>query len=82
MSKSKVMRCRKEGADAGRMNIVLEREKLEKVDCFKYHGSTISCDGKIEKEDMSSVNEVAKVHGGLNELLKCKMQRMDAMKKL
>ena len=35
---SKVMRCSRDG-NRGRMQVILNREPLEEVDCFKYLGS-------------------------------------------
>ena len=55
---------------------------MEEVECFKYLGSNISANVKIEVEVKSRVNEVAKVQGGLKEMFKCKTLRMDAKRKL
>ena len=81
VNKSKVMRCRR-GVDDSRLNVTLEGEQLEEVDCFKYLGSSISVDGKIEGEVKARVNEVAKVQGGLKEILKSKTLKMDAKRRL
>ncbi|WP_435325971.1 reverse transcriptase domain-containing protein, partial [Klebsiella pneumoniae] len=42
-NKSKVMRCTR-SVDGRRMNIVLNDELLEEVDCFKYLGSHVAVD--------------------------------------
>ena len=81
VSKSKVMRCSRR-VNNSRLNIAWEGENLEEVECFKYLGSNISANGKIEVEVKSRVNEVAKVQGGLKEMFKCKTLRMDAKRKL
>ena len=42
VSKSKVMRCSRYG-NGDRMNVILNGEPLEEVDCFKYLGSQKGC---------------------------------------
>ena len=42
--KSKVMRCSRY-ENGGRLNVRLNDEPLEEVDCFKYLGSEVAADG-------------------------------------
>ena len=44
LSRSKVMRCSTYG-NGDRMNVLLNSEQLEEVDCFKYLGSEVAADG-------------------------------------
>ena len=44
VGKSKVMRCSRCG-NGDRMQVMLNGEPLEKVDCFKYLGSQVAADG-------------------------------------
>ncbi|KAK3869735.1 hypothetical protein Pcinc_024963 [Petrolisthes cinctipes] len=81
VAKSKVRRCRR-GAEDRRMNIMLDGEVLEEVECFKYLGSKVTVDSKIETELKSRVNEVGKVLGGMNRMFGCKSLRMDVKRKL
>ena len=49
VGKSKVMRCSRYG-NQGRMNVILNGEPLEEVDCFKYLGSQVASDGGCERD--------------------------------
>ena len=61
LGKSKVIRCaRMAGA---RLNVKLNGEELEEVDCFKYLGSTISREGGEETEIKARVTAAGKVLG-------------------
>ena len=80
-NKSKVMRCTR-FADGQRMNIVLNGELLEEVDCFKYLGSHVSVDGRIDEEVKFRMNEVGRMLGGMKRVLKCRTLRMDAKRRL
>ena len=53
---SKVMRCSWYG-NRGRMNVILNREPLEEVDCFKYLGSQVAADGGCERDVHGTQNE-------------------------
>ena len=44
VGKSKVMKCSRYG-NVGRIHVILNREPLEEVDCFKYLGSQVAADG-------------------------------------
>ncbi len=48
-SKSKVMKCTRL-VDGQRMNVALNGEVLEEVECFKYLGSHVAVDRGIERE--------------------------------
>ena len=55
VGKSKVMRFSRYG-NGGRMHVILNREPLEEVDCFKYLGSQVSADGGCEREVVHRMN--------------------------
>ena len=44
---SKVMKCSRE-LGGRQLNVVLNGERLEEVDCFRYLGSVISAGGEIQ----------------------------------
>ncbi len=50
--------------DGRRMNVALNGEVLEEVECFKYLGSHVDVNGGIEGEVTFRLNEVGKVCGG------------------
>ena len=81
VGKSKVMKCSRD-ADGGDLDIRLNGEQLEKVDCFKYLGSTVASDGKIEPEVKVRVNEAGKVLGGMRKILKSRSLQMNVKRKL
>lgn len=60
VGKSKVMKCTRR-VDGGMMNVMLNGEILEEVDCFRYLGSKVSVDGSVEAEVKSRINEAGKV---------------------
>ena len=81
VGKSKVMKCSRE-AGGGHLDIRLNGEPLEKVDSFKYLGSVIAADGKVETEVKVRVNEAGRVHGGLRKILKSRSLHMKVKRKL
>ena len=81
VGKSKVMRCSKE-VGGRQLNIVLNGERLEEVDSFKYLGSVISACSDSVKEVKSRVNEVAKVQGGLKVMFNSKSLSMQVKRRL
>ena len=81
VGKSKVMRCTRE-LGGRRLNIGLDGEQLEEVDCFKYLGSSIAANGRVESEVKARVNEVGKVLGGLKQMFGCRSLRMNVKKRL
>ena len=54
--KSKVMRFSRYG-NGGRMNVILNGEPLEEVDCFKYLGSQVAANGGCERDVVHRMNE-------------------------
>ena len=80
-NKSKVMRCTRE-VDGRRMNIALNGELLEEVDCFKYLGSHVAVDGRIKEEVKFRINEAGRVMGGMKKVFKCRSLGMGAKKRL
>ncbi len=58
--KSKVMKCTRL-VDGRRMNVALNGEVLEEVDCFMYLGSHVAVDEGIEGEVKFRINVVGKV---------------------
>ena len=49
------------GVDGRRVNVALNGELLELMECFNYLGSKITVDGEIETEVKSSTKDVGKV---------------------
>ena len=73
-NKNNVMKCSR--VVGGRsMNVALDGELLEEVECFKYLGSKITTDGGIETEVKSRINNVGKVLGGMK-VFSCKAMGM------
>ena len=56
VGKSKVMRCSRYG-NGDRMQVILNGELLEEVDCFQYLGSQVATDGGCEKDVVHRMNE-------------------------
>ena len=56
VGKSKVMRCSRY-LNEDRINVILNGEKLEEVDCFKYLGSQVAADGGCEMDVVHRMNE-------------------------
>ncbi len=80
-SKSKVMKCTRL-VDGQRMNVALNVEVLEEVECFKYLGSHVTVNGGIEGEVKFRMNEVGKVCGGMKRVFKCKSLGMRGKRRL
>ena len=68
IGKSKVMRCSRYG-NGDRMHVILNREPLEEVDCFKYLGSQVAADGGCESDVVHRMNEVYRAWGALKSVL-------------
>ena len=69
VGKSKVMRCiRNEGG--AKLNVMLNGEAHEEVDLFKYLGSVIAANGRVEVDVHHRVNEGVKVLGALEGVMK------------
>ena len=62
--KSKVMRCSRYG-NGDRMHVILNGERLEEVDCFKYLGSQVADDGGCERDVVHRINEGYRAWGGV-----------------
>ena len=56
VGKSKVVRCSRCG-NGDRMHVILNREQLEEVDCFKYLESQVAADGGCERDVVHRMNE-------------------------
>ena len=64
IGKSKVMRCSRYGNE-GRMDVIINGEPLEEVDCFKYLGSQVASDGGCESDVVYRMNEGYRAWGAL-----------------
>ena len=64
VGKSKVMRCSRYG-NGDRMNVVLNGDSLEEVDCFKYLWSQVAADGGCERDVVCRMNEGYRAWGGV-----------------
>ena len=58
------MRCSRYG-NGDRMNVILNGESLEEVDCFKYLGSQVAADGGCERDVVHKMNEGCRAWGEL-----------------
>ncbi len=68
MGKSKVIRCVRD-ADGGRMNVRLNGELLEEVESFKYLGSHVAVNGRVDVEVGNRMKEASKCMGGMKSVL-------------
>ena len=66
--KSKVMRCSRYG-NRDRMQVILNGELLEVVDCFKYPGSQVAADGGCERDVVHRMNEGYRAWGALKSVM-------------
>ena len=64
VGKSKVMRCFRYG-NGDRMNVILNGEPVEEVDCFKYLGSQVAADGGYERDVVHRMNDGYRAWGVL-----------------
>ncbi len=64
VGKSKVMRCAREGG-GDRLDVRLDGEMLEEVESFKYLGSHIAVNGRVNVEVGHRVKEAIKCMGGM-----------------
>ena len=51
------------------MNVILNGEPLEEVDCFKHLGSQVAADGGCERDVVHRMNEGYRVWGSLKSVL-------------
>ena len=63
------MRCSRYG-NGDRMHVILNGERLEEVDCFKYLGSQVAADGGCENDMVHRMNEVYRAWGVLKSVLR------------
>ena len=68
VGKSKVIRCIRN--DGARLNVMLNGEALEEVDQFKYLGSVIAANGRMEADVRHRVNEGCNMLGALKGVMK------------
>ena len=68
VGKSKVMRRFRYG-NVDRMHVILNREPLEEVDCFKYLGSQVAADSGCERDVVHRMNEGYRAWGALKSVL-------------
>ncbi len=80
-SKSKVLKCMRL-VGGRRMNVALNGDVLEEVECFKYLGSRVAVGGGIEGKVKFRMNDVGKVCGGMKRVFKCKSLGMSAKRRL
>ena len=57
------MRCSRYG-NGDRMHVILNGEKLEELDCFKFLGSQVAADGGCERDVVHRMNEGYRAWGG------------------
>ena len=69
IGKSKVMRCTRHG-NGGGLQVNLGGERLEEVESFRYLGSQVAGNGKIEEEVKLRVVEAGKAMGGMKKIWK------------
>ncbi len=70
-SKSKVIKCTRM-VDDRRMNVTLNGKLLMEVECFKYLGSHITNDGRMDREVQFRMTEVGKMCRRMKKVCKCK----------
>ena len=81
VNKSKVMRCTRR-EDGVRLNVMLNGEKMEEVNQFKYLGAIVAANGGVEADVRHRVNEGCKVLGAMNGVIKNRGLRMNVKKVL
>ncbi len=80
-SNSKVTKCTRL-VDGRKMNVALNGEVLEEVECFQYLWSHVAVNGGIEGEVKFRMNEVGKVCGGMKRVFMCRSLGISAKKRL
>ena len=66
--KSKIMRCSRYG-NGDRMHVILNREPLEEVDCFKSLESQVAADEGCERDAGHRINEGYRAWGAMKSVL-------------
>ena len=64
----KIMRCLRYG-NWGGMQVILNGEPLEEMDCIKYMGSQVAADGGCERNVVHRMNEGYRAWGALKSVL-------------
>ena len=64
VGKRKVIRCSRYG-NGGRMQVILNGEPLEEVECLKYLGSPVAADGGYERDVVPRMNEGYRAWGAM-----------------
>ena len=70
------------GEGGARMNVSLNGEILEEVDQFKYLGSVVAANGRIEADVCHRVKEGSKTLGAMKRVMKCRGLGMNVKKEL
>ena len=81
VNKSKVMKCARNG-NVGGMNVRLNGEVLEEVECFEYLGACVAANGGIEMEVSHRVRKGYQAFGALKMVLKNRGLGMSAKRRL
>ena len=68
VGKSKFKRCSWHG-NVGQMQVILNCEPLEEVDCFKYLGSQVAADGGSKRDVVHRMNEGYRAWGAMKGVL-------------
>ena len=68
--------------DGSKMNVALNSEQLEEVECFKYVWAKIIVDGGIDTEVKFRINDVGKVLGGMKKVFSCRVMEMNVKEKV
>ncbi|MEL7302024.1 MAG: reverse transcriptase family protein, partial [Pseudomonadota bacterium] len=77
VGKSKIMRIGKNRTE-NEMNISLNNNRMEEVECYRYLGVDIAHDGRMNDEVSHRIGEARKVSGALQKLWKNRRMSMEA----
>ncbi len=80
VGKSKVMRCAREGG-RDRLDVGLDGEMLEEVESFKYLGSHVAINVRVDVEVGHRVKKASKCMGGMKSVLRIRGLGMNAKRK-
>ena len=81
VNKSKVMTCER-NENVGRMNVRLNGEALEEVECFEYLGACVAANGGIEAEVRHRVTKGYQAFGAMKTVLNNRGLGMSAKRRL
>ena len=79
--KSKVMKCTR-GGNGRRMNVILNGEVMEEVDCFGYLGSCVSGNGGVVEEVSSRLGKAGMAWGAMKTVFKNRGVSMEVKRRL